>query len=240
MRDKNLGRRNKSEKRQNVLFNEFVFFVLCFSFVWVFAFGGCRSEEVSQMQVISTEETEAELLAQLDKRFENPEVHFRLGQLYQTQERWAKAKYHYNVALSFDPAHRPTQAAMVKMLTRSGEAARAGDVAANYMNQVSSSVKESLCLGRAFDQQGLDKYALACFQQALRSAPNSPEANREVGYYYLTRNDKSRAEEYLSRSFQLNPNQPDVAGELGRLGVVVEVRRGSEIDTTSSNRSPGS
>jgi hypothetical protein len=35
----------------------------------------------------------------------------------------------------------------------------------------------------------------------------------------------------LSRSFQLNPNQPDVAGELGRLGVAVKIPRKTEKNT---------
>lgn len=239
MRGKSLRRRAKSREPQNVRFSKFAFFVLSFSFIWVCIFGGCREEEVSQLQVTSAEDTEAELLAQLDKRFENSDVHCRLGQLYQAQGRWAKAEYHYNVALSFDPAHRATQAAMVKMLTRRGKAAEAEQFARTYMNQVSSSVKESLRLGQAFDQQGLDEYALACFQQALRSAPNSAEVNKEIGYYYLTRNDKARAEEHLSRSFQLNPNQPDVAGELGRLGVIVEVPQEPSRGTKSSDENLG-
>jgi hypothetical protein len=44
-----------------------------------------------------------------------------------------------------------------------------------------------------------------------------------MGYYYLSKNDKVRAKEYLVRSFQLDPNQPEVAGELGRLGVEVRI-----------------
>jgi tetratricopeptide (TPR) repeat protein len=71
----------------------------------------------------------------------------------------------------------------------------------------------------------LDEYALTCYQQALRLAPNSAKINRQIGYYYLSKGNKAQGKDYLSRSFQLNPNQPDVAGELGRLGVVVKVPR---------------
>jgi hypothetical protein len=35
----------------------------------------------------------------------------------------------------------------------------------------------------------------------------------------------------LVRSFQLNPNQPEVAGELGRLGVVVRIPRKTQKRT---------
>jgi len=59
-------------------------------------------------------------------------------------------------------------------------------------------------------------------------APNSAKINRQIGYYYLSKNDKNRAKDYLTRSFQLNPNQPEVAGELGRLGVGVKIPRKTE------------
>ena len=41
----------------------------------------------------------------------------------------------------------------------------------------------------------------------------------------------SVAEEYLRRSFQLNPYQPEVAGELGRMGVVVQIPRKRQKNT---------
>jgi len=112
---------------------------------------------------------------------------------------------------------------MVKVLANSGDTAKAEQYAKAYMNQASNSAMASLQLAEAFDKQGLDEYALACYKQALRLAPDSPEVNKQVGYYYLNNDDKTRAKDYLSRSFQLNPNQPDVAGELGRLGVVVKI-----------------
>lgn len=165
------------------------------------------------------------LLRELDRKFENPDVHFELGQLYQADGMWSKAEYHYNVALSFAPAHRPAHAAMVKMLQSSGNSARAKVAADLYINQVSGSAGESLKLGLAFAGQQLDDNALACYMQALNLAPNSARVNREIGYHYLRKNDLIRAKEYLVRSFQLDPRQPDVAGELGRLGVAVRIPR---------------
>jgi hypothetical protein len=52
-----------------------------------------------------------------------------------------------------------------------------------------------------------------------------------LGYYYLSKNDTVRAKEYFTRSFQLDPGQPEVAGELGRLGV--EVRIPGKVETTT-------
>jgi len=207
------------------------FFVLRFLLIWVFAPAGCQRGEIPLEAGASAQQREEALLKQLDQKFENPDVHFELGQLYQAQgqalglspaEAWAKAEYHYNVALGFDPAHKAAQAAMVKGL-KGSDTAKAQQYAKNYMSQVSGSATASLGLAAEFGRQDLDEYALACYQQALRLAPDSPEVNKQVGYYYLNKGDKTRAKEYLSRSFQLNPNQPDVSGELGRLGVVVKI-----------------
>jgi tetratricopeptide (TPR) repeat protein len=204
----------------------FAFMFLCFLF-----FGGCaqpRAKKIAVQDITAspTGKTEKELLELLERRFENPQVHYELGRLYHSEKRWDKAEYHYNNALSFDPSHRPAQAAIVKMLFDSDQSAKAEQFAKNYIFQVSESAVGSLYLALAFEAEALDEYALICFKQAIGLAPNSADVNKQFGLYCLRKADTSRAEEYLSRSFELNPNQPDVAGELGRLGVVVQVPQG--------------
>jgi tetratricopeptide (TPR) repeat protein len=202
-----------------------LFLILNLSFLLFCMSIGCESEQKSEPVPLSAEEKKAELHKQLNTKFENPDAHFELGRLYQAEGNWDKAEYHYNVALSFDPVNRPAQAALVKVLINNGDKAKAEQYAKSYINQASSSssIMASLQLAEAFNRQQLDKYTLACYQQALSLNPNSPEVNKQFGFYYLSKNDKERAKEYLSKSFQLNPNQPDVAGELGRLGVVVKI-----------------
>ena len=188
-------------------------------------------DKLEQVNVSPAEERKADLLIRLDKKFENPATHYELGQLYQDDGLWTRAEYHYNVALSFKPGYRKAQAAMVKTLLQAGSTAK-GELSADiYINQASGSATESLKLALAFQKQALDDYALACYQQALRLAPNSPNINRQIGYYYLSKNQKQQAQDYLTRSFQLNPNQPDVAGELGRLGVAVRIPRKTTKNT---------
>jgi len=195
--------------------------------------GGCREAENRGLNtggatIKAAEGPEAQLLTELNRKFENPDTHCKLGRLYHTQENWDKAEYHYNVALGFDPAHRPTQAAQVRMFVDKGDMAKAEQFASNYKNQVSASPRESISLGQEFEKEQLDEYALACYQQAIRVGSHLAEVNRQVGYYYLRCGDKTKAKEYLQRSFELNPNQSDVAGQLGRLGVAVQVPRKSE------------
>ena len=125
---------------------------------------------------------------------------------------------------------------MVKVLADSGDKTKSALTADIYINQVSASAEESLLLAMAFQKQRMDDYALTCYRQALRLAPNSAKIHRQIGFYYLSKNDRVLAQEYLIRSFQLNPNQPDVAGELGRLGVAVQIPRKTEKKTKSLDK----
>ncbi len=172
-----------------------------------------------------TDIRKSELHARLERKFEDPEAHYELGHLYQNDGLWAKAQYHYSVALTFDPSHRPAQAGMVKVLAAAGDTEKSRLSADIYMDQVSGSATESTKLALAFQKEELDEYALAAYKQALRLAPTSARINRQIGYYYLSKNNIDLAKEYLTRSFQLDSNQPDVAGELGRLGVEVRIPR---------------
>lgn len=192
-------------------------YVLVFAVLLLCTSVGCESPGKSPSKM-----TKADLLYQLERKFENPDAHCKLGQLYCNEGQYARAEYHFTTALQFDPVHRPTQAAMVKMFSSRGDKAKAQTYADMCIKQAGSSVNQSLQLGEAFQGQGLDEYALACYQQALGLSPDSADVNKHMGYYYLAKADKARAQEYLTRSFQANPNQPDVALELGRLGVVVE------------------
>jgi len=213
---------------------------LCFLVSNFLLFGGCfndlKSYKISRPGVdevgkTTTDEKKAELLKRIDRKFENPETHYELGRLYHTEGLWTKAEDSYNTALNFKPAHRQAQAAMVKVMIDSGNTTKAAQLADIYMGQASIDATESLKLALAFQRQLLDEYAVQCYRQALRLAPNSAKVNRQMGYYYLSKGDRERAKDYLSRSFALNPNQPEVAGELGRLGVETRIPRKTEQRT---------
>ena len=195
-----------------------------------------KAPQADEVKLTPTEKKKAKLLKQIDRKFENPEAHFELGQLYQADGLWSQAEHHYRIALNFDPAHRNAQAGRVKVLLGSGDTARAKLLAEEYMSQASVSAAGSLQLALAFQRQQLDEYALTCYQQALHLAPNSAKINRQIGYYYLSKGEIVRAKDYLTRSFQLNPNQPEVAGELGRLGVEIKRPRKIEKDTRKLDR----
>lgn len=193
----------------------------------LFAFWGCdegirMERSVDTTPTVPSDKTEAQLLAELEQKFENPQAHYELARLYHKSQNWIKAEHHYNVAIGFQPGNKAAQAGLVKMYLDKGETAKSEQFANRYIRQAGTIVSETLKLGLEFEQLGLDTYALRCFRQALETAPDSYEANRQIGFYYLGKGDQAQAKQYLTRSFQLNPRQPDVAGALGRLGVVVQ------------------
>jgi len=192
------------------------------------SFAACnRSSRTGPTEISDTpqDRERAKLMTEVDRDFENSDAHYKLGQLYQNDGLWSKALHEYNVAVSFDPAHRNAQAATVYVMQAMGDKMKADMTADNYIMQTSGSAEESLRLALAFQKEKLDDLALRAYQQALRLAPNSAKVNRQIGYYYLSKGDKVRAREYLYRSFQLDRKQPEVAGELGRLGVDISGAR---------------
>lgn len=197
-------------------------------------FGGCRwfkKDVDKEIGKTPSELKKEKLLKKVDRKYRDSEAHYELGRLYQADGMWMRAESEYNVALSFDPVHKKSQAGRIKVLIESGDSAKAALLKDIYMEQASTVASESLRLGLAFQEQLLDEYAFDAYKQALRLAPNSAKINRQVGYYHLSKNNKEMAKEYLSRSFQLNPNQPEVAGELGRMGVAVSIPRQKKEST---------
>jgi tetratricopeptide (TPR) repeat protein len=173
---------------------------------------------------------QSRLLKQIQKNFEDPEAHYKLGTIYQQKGRWAEADTEFKTALNFDPVHRRAQAARIKTLLSIGDQAKADMLTDIYIEQTSNSASASLKLGLAFQKQSLDELALKCYNQALALAPDSARVNKQVGYYYLSKGEKDRGKDYLLRSFQLDQNQPEVAGELGRLGI--QIQRQKREDST--------
>ncbi len=213
-------------------------------------FTGCRPrryEPSPQLQDVPTTAMEikkAQLQREIDRKYDNPHPHYELGRLYLSESLYDQAENQFNIALSFDPAHRMSQAALVKTLMQKGQTEKAKMAAEMYVNQVSGSAGESLRLAMGFQKEQLDEYAMPCYRRAMSLAPNSSRILRQIGFYYLSKGDKLQAKEYLSRSFQLNPDQPDVARELGRLGIAVKIPRTSQTaprrpaPATDQNASP--
>ena len=206
--------------------------LLCSAFLFV----GCSEPQadataIGQQKNVSADARKAELLKLLDRKFENPDAHFQVAQLYHAEGLWAKAEYHYNVALGFDPTGAEAKAAMVKLFLDAGDSAKSKTFADVYMNQAANSSTQSLKLAMAFQKQQLDGYALDGYQQALSLEPDSAEVNKQMGFYYLSKGDETRAKEHFIASYRSDNRQPDVAHELGRLGVELRIRPETAANT---------
>lgn len=200
--------------------------------------GGCNGkqksatgEKINDKQLTSQSDRQKQvLIKKLDHKYSDARSHYELGRLYHREGMWDKAEWEYNKALAFDPSHHEAQASIVKLLADTGDKQKADVIANMYIGQASVGAKNSLLLGRAFQDRGMDEYALSSYLQAHRLAPNSVVINKQLGYFYLLKQDNANAEIYLRRAFELNPYQPEVAGQLGKLGVQVEIPKKAPKD----------
>jgi tetratricopeptide (TPR) repeat protein len=179
---------------------------------------------------------EAQLLEQIDRKYENPEAHYQLGKLSYAEGRLDKADFEYRVALGFNPVHYRAQAGVVKVAADQKQTERAQIIAELYISQAAVSAPASLRLGKAFQREGLGQYALSCYYQATGLTPKDSEPYKLLGYYYLGVDDTVRAEENFRRSFELDPYQADISGELGRMGVTIGLPRKTDITTTHNSK----
>lgn len=209
--------------------------------VYVLLAGACnRSEktdkykgpqQAGEVKTMPAEKRKAKLLKKIDRKYTEAETHFELGQLYQAEGRWPEAEREYGIAAQFDPVDWRARAGRIKMLMAVGDQNKAELLADEYMTRASNRAEWALRLGLAFQKQQLDEYALNCYQRALTLAPNSAKINRQIGYYYLSKGDKVQAKNYLTRSFQLDKNQPEVSYQLGRMGTAVQIPRKTKRGT---------
>ena len=163
------------------------------------------------------------LQREIDRKFDNAEAHYQLGKIYQGEGLLQRADWEFTLALQFDPVMYKAQAAKVRVYQMMRQLDKSKLAAELYIYQSAASAESSAMLGRGFQQEGLEEYALTCYQQALAKAPNSAALHKQIGLYYLGKNDLARAEEYLRQSIQIDPYQPEVAEQLGRMGVVIQV-----------------
>jgi len=168
-------------------------------------------------------EDEGTLLGEIEKDFSNADLHYRLGRVYNQKGQMASAEFEYERALVFDPLHFDAQAALVKLWQDSGNTARANQEIDRYIDRAGNA-KNLIGLGTAFHRQAMLEPAKRCYDLAVQRDPQNPAAYKQLGLYYLSRNDKAAATQMFAKSFELDPYQSDVAMELGRLGVTVKSR----------------
>jgi tetratricopeptide (TPR) repeat protein len=208
--------------------NKFTFIaMLC---VAALVAGGCPSpapkapeSDARKTVKLQPVEDEGMLLGEIEKDFSNADLHYRLGRVYQQKGQIASAEFEYERALVFDPLEFDAQAALVKMWEDTGNTAKADSEIDKYIDRAGNA-KNLIGLGMAFHRQGMLEPARRCYERAIQRDPANAVAYKQLGLYYLSKNDKTNASQMFAKSFELDPYQSDVAMELGRLGVTVKAR----------------
>ncbi len=212
--------------------------VLFLMTLWVFS--GCQTA-VPQRDRVNPDVIDSEknrLLSQLDRKFDDPQAHYQLGKIYQREGQLDRAAWEFTLALQFDPVHFPAQAAKVRIYRDLRQFDRMKVAAELFIDQAGGSAESLTLLGRSFQAEGLDDYALTCYQKGLARSPNSALLHKLIGIYYLNRKDYVQAEQYFRKSIQIDPYQPDVAEHLGKMGVVIQVPQPAQRQTPSSAPAP--
>lgn len=176
---------------------------------------GCGKEQA----VVDSKE--AMLLAAIDAKFESPQAHFDLAKYYGDTGQWSKAAYEYAITVGFDPTNMPARAGHIKGLMMSNQQKQANELIGTYVASAGTE-KAVIELAKSLRKESLPEFAFMVCERGLSLYPTSAPLHKELGYYYLAKDDKVMAEEYLRKSFEYDPYQSDVAGTLGRMGVKVQ------------------
>lgn len=205
---------------------------------------GCQGRKAADRvnpDVIDSEKIQ--LQNRIDRKFDDPQAHYELGKIYQREGLLDRAAWEFTLTLQFDPVHYAAQAAKVRVYKDLKQNDRMAIAAELFIEQAGGSAESLTLLGRAFQAEGLDDYALTCYQIALDRSPNSALLHKQLGFFYLSKQDLVKAEEYLRKSIQIDPYQPDVAEQLGKMGVVIQVpqpsaKQGPAQEQAASSASP--
>lgn len=186
---------------------------------------GCQPTATTDpLEGLSAEQQKRKLFDQIEARYEVPQAHYKLGQIFESEADLRKAGYHYETAADFKPFFWTAQAASVKVYEDAGNLDKAARLEAKWAT-MAANVDDCLSLAKAYESAGLTEQAKAIYQRVETVAPGSAKGFKASGYYYLHSGDKATAEEKFRRSFELDPYQSDVSAELGKMGVIVQSPR---------------
>jgi tetratricopeptide (TPR) repeat protein len=190
----------------------------------VAAMSGCQNVNTNSMAGLSAEQQKQKLYEQIEAKYEVPKAHYQLGQIYRNEGNYDRAAYHFTTSAEFLPMNWPAQAASVRAYQDGNRPDKAGIVSTQWV-QRTTKAEEAISLGKAFENEKMNTYALRAYERAAALAPRSPVVYKQLGNYYLRRNDKIHAEEQFRKSFEMDPYQADVSAELGKMGVIVQAPR---------------
>jgi tetratricopeptide (TPR) repeat protein len=151
----------------------------------------------------------------LNRDRSDAEVLYKLGQCYDRQGDYREAVFYYRQAVksrgAFPEAARALEA----------DERRLGGQPDPGLDQMSPRKRAASMVSTAktYEDQKLPDKALENFRRAVEIAPDFAYPHAELGRYYRRVGRKTDAVGELQQAFQLNRNEPGVAGDLAALGV---------------------
>ena len=160
---------------------------------------------------------EFETAAQQDP--EGTDRHFNLARAYQELAEYDQAVAEYDRALQCYPgngkAHSGKIDCLVKMKATKKQLDEAVTTAVNIVHQPG---RIYLTLAMAYYHAERRAEVPAALDKAVKAAPSDPNVQATAGRFYRALGDMDSAKKYLRIAYQLNPQEPGVAYELGMLG----------------------
>jgi tetratricopeptide (TPR) repeat protein len=186
---------------------------------------GCQPKAANDsLAGLSPDQQKQRLFEQFEARFGTPMAHFKLAEIYRNEGELRKAGYHFETAADFKPYFWEAQAASVKAYLDANAPDKPAQLQDKWATMVTHA-DDCLSLAKAYENAGLTAQAKAIYDKAERVAPKSAKVFKASGFFYLAQKDKAIAEVKFRRSFELDPYQPDVSAELGKMGVIVQSPR---------------
>ena len=151
----------------------------------------------------------------------NTDTLYNLAASYHGQDKLMRAIYYYKQVISLQPGHRKAQQGLTRALEENGDGETATSVTIWSTEYVDNTADGFLHLARSYHRNGDRETALLNYQKAISVEPESAHAHAEYARYCKKIGQEDKAKELLLTAYQLNPDEPGVAAELGQLSVAL-------------------
>ncbi len=145
--------------------------------------------------------------------------HYNLASAYQELKEYGRAIAEYDRALQCYPGNGKAHSGKIDCLVKmKAPQKQLDEVVATAASIVLQPGRIYLTLAMAYYYAGRTAEVPAALEKAVKAAPSDPHVQVRAGRFYRALGDIDSAKKYLRIAYQLNPEEPDVAYELGILG----------------------
>lgn len=145
--------------------------------------------------------------------------HFNLASAYQELKEYDRAIEEYDLSLQCHPGNGKAHSGKINCLVKmKAPQKQIDETVATAVSIVLQPGRIYLTLAMAYYHADRRAEVPAALNKAAKAAPSDPEVQATAGRFYRALGDIDSAKKYLRIAYKLNPEEPDVAYELGILG----------------------